>query len=56
MPDTPATIHDPKHWRARANEARKLAAEMNDHASREAMLRIAADYDRLAERTELRAK
>jgi hypothetical protein len=49
-------INDPKHWRARAGEARRLAAEMQDEASKQMMLGIAADYDGLAERAELRAK
>jgi hypothetical protein len=49
-------INDPKHWRARAGEARRLAAEMPDEVSRQMMLGVAADYDRLAERAELRAK
>ena len=41
---------DPKHWRDRAEEARLLALDMKDAHSREAMLRIAKDYDQLAER------
>jgi hypothetical protein len=47
-------INDPKHWRARAGEARQVAAEMPDEASKQMMLGVAADYDRLAERAELR--
>ena len=43
-------INDPKHWRARAGEARRLAAEMQDEVSKQMMLGVAADYDRLAER------
>jgi hypothetical protein len=49
-------INDPKHWRARAGEARRLAAEMQDEVSKQMMLGVAADYDGLAERAELRAK
>jgi hypothetical protein len=49
-------INDPEHWRQRAEEARALADQMNDEASRQTMLRIAADYDRLAERAALRAQ
>jgi hypothetical protein len=39
-------------WRARAEEARMLANQMNDSESRDAMLRIAEDYERLAKRAE----
>jgi hypothetical protein len=49
-------INDPAHWRQRAKEARTLAEQINDQASKEAMLRIAQDYDRLAERATRRAK
>ena len=48
--------NDPKHWRARADEARKLADDMNDPQSKEMMLGIAEDYDRLAERAEKRSQ
>ena len=49
-------INDPEHWRKRAEEARALANQMNDETSKQTMLNIAADYDRLAERAEGRAK
>ena len=49
-------MYDPKHWRDRAEEMRKLAAQMIDGASRETMLQIADDYDRLAKRAALRTK
>jgi hypothetical protein len=45
-------FEDPKHWRQRAEEARVLADQMGDSASREMMLRIMKDYERLAERAE----
>jgi hypothetical protein len=47
-------INEPDHWRARAEEARHLANQMNDSESKHAMLRIAQDYERLAKRAELR--
>src|SRR5215831_5972866 len=49
--DMPASfINDPEHWRRRAEEARTIAEQMSDSPSKEAMLRIAKDYERLAER------
>jgi hypothetical protein len=45
-------INEPDHWRARAEEARMLANQMNDSESRDAMLRIAEDYERHAKRAE----
>ena len=42
-------ISDPEHWRTRAEEARILAKEMNDSESKAAVLRIAEDYERLAQ-------
>jgi hypothetical protein len=47
---------DPKHWRQRAEQARVLAGQMSDAASKEMMLGIAKDYERLAERAEQRAR
>jgi hypothetical protein len=48
-------INEPEHWRARADEARILAKQMNDAEAKVAMLRIAEDYERLAQRAEGRA-
>ena len=45
-------INESDHWRARAEEMRMLANQMNDSESRDAMLRIAEDYERLAKSAE----
>jgi hypothetical protein len=49
-------IDDPKHWRERAEEARATAGKIKDPASKEAMLRVATDYDRRAEYVRIRAE
>lgn len=45
-----SSINDPDHWRQRAEEMRALAAEVGDQERKAAMLRLAADYDKLAQR------
>jgi hypothetical protein len=47
--------NDPKHWRKRAEDMRMLANEIKDPLSKETMLRIADDYERLAKRAQERA-
>jgi hypothetical protein len=47
---------DPKHWRDRAEEARIHAGRMADDDAKLTMLRIAEEYERLAERAEARLK
>ena len=44
-----ASLYGPRYWEFRSEEVRALAAEFNDQQAREIMLRIAADYQRLAE-------
>src|SRR5262245_53410597 len=45
-----------EHWRARAEEARSMAEQLSDPESKRTMLRIADDYERLAEHADLRAR
>jgi hypothetical protein len=47
-------LDDPEHWRSRAEEARVFAEKLSDPESKCTMLRIAADYERLAEAAERR--
>jgi hypothetical protein len=42
-------IYDPEHWRTRADEARILASEENDLKTKDALLRLADDYEHLAQ-------
>jgi hypothetical protein len=49
-------IDDPKYWHERAEEARATAGKIKDAASKEAMLRVATDYDRRAEYVRIRAE
>jgi hypothetical protein len=50
----PDNINDPKHWRDRATEMRASADETKDADTRKIMLRLASDYDQLAEWAEIR--
>jgi hypothetical protein len=47
-------FNDPQHWLNRAEESRVLAEQMSDETAKEMMLRIAGDYDKLAERASVR--
>ena len=51
-----AILNDPEHWRGRAEEVRSIADQLTDPESKGTMLRIARDYERLAEHAELRAR
>ena len=52
---TSSHINDPEHWRQRAEAMRKLAESVKDTEAKGTMLRIAADYDKLAARAMLRS-
>jgi hypothetical protein len=49
-----SVFNDPEYWRRRAEEARDIAEQMKDMPSKDVMLRIAKDYERLAKRAEER--
>jgi hypothetical protein len=53
---TKKLFYDPQHWHERAEDARKVAAEILDPISRRAMLDIAESYERLARRAIERAE
>ncbi len=48
-------IYDVRHWRDRAAEMRVLSADMRDFEARSLMLKLANDYDKIADRAEERA-
>ena len=50
-----AFINNPEHWQQRAAEMRAIADSMNDVETKAIMLRLAADYDKLADRAAARA-
>jgi hypothetical protein len=45
-------LGDPEHWRARAEEPRILARKEKNTKTKESLLRIADDYERLAHSVE----
>ena len=55
IPHPSYPFENAKHWRLRADTMRTLAEEANDSTVLAMMLRIAADYDRLAEGADDRA-
>jgi hypothetical protein len=48
-------VNDSKHWRDRAAEMRVLSTMMKDTDTQAIMVRLADDYDKLADRADLRA-
>ena len=47
-------IDNPAHWIARAEEVRAVADDMQDPESKRMLLKIAEDYDTIAERAQRR--
>ena len=52
---SPRETDDPQHWRNRAAQMRSLAASMAGSNAAILMNDLAADYDKIAERAEIRA-
>jgi hypothetical protein len=52
---TKSLYDDPDHWRKRGAEMRTIADGMAHSDTRAILLALAADYDKLAERAEVRA-
>jgi hypothetical protein len=46
----PVLLNNPAHWHLRAQEARLLAAQLEDPEAKAATLKIAEEYERLAVR------
>ena len=53
-PPSPRRVKDPEHWRSRAEEARVIAERMNDPHAIGTMLKVAAQYEALAQYAERR--
>ena len=43
-------LTDPQHWRSRAEEMRTLGERSRDTGTKRTLLKIAVDYDTMAER------
>ena len=48
----PNKFGTPEHWHARAQEARSMAAQIQDRDAKRAMLDIADNYEKIAKRAE----
>ena len=49
-------LDNPKYWRGRAEEAHLIAESLEDTQSKQSMLGIAGDYERMAEVAEQRVE
>lgn len=49
----PRDLNDAKYWREQASELRFVADRYKDESAAETLRRLAANYDQLAERTEV---
>jgi hypothetical protein len=54
--DPSDVIKSSAHWRMRAEELRTLADDARDPTAKTVMLRIAADYDRLAKHADVQCR
>ena len=50
-----AILKDAAHWKERAEDARRVAAQLTQPEDRARMLEIAENYERLAVRAQVRA-
>ena len=48
--------YNPSHWRERAAQMRALAIDTQDSKAAALMLKLADDYDKLADRVEIRGQ
>jgi hypothetical protein len=44
-----AWTYDPKHWHDRAREMRSIAEQLKNPEAKATMLRVAADYEKIAQ-------
>ena len=52
----PLVFNDPRHWHARAAEAREIADRMMDPKTRASMMAVAEQYETIAARAVKRLK